>query len=159
MKGKKHSEETKRKMSENNWNKGKHLSEETKEKMSNASKGEKNHRWIGDNIGFKGVHSWLVNNKEKSGFCSDCGKKGRTDWSSNTHEYTRDFNEYTERCRSCHTKYDYKMGFRTIKKINEKPILELLMKGKTYREIQTKLRVGYTKIKYVRDKYFKSIEV
>ena len=112
MKGKKHSEETKIKMSENNWNKGKHLSEITKEKMSLSAKGERNHQWKGDDISFKGLHNWLLANKEKIGICSDCGKETRTDWSSNNHEYTRDFNEYIERCRSCHMRYDYKMGFR-----------------------------------------------
>ena len=56
MKGKRHSEESKRKISEGNkgknnpmygkipWNKGKHLSEETKRKMSEAMKGRKKPR-------------------------------------------------------------------------------------------------------------------
>ncbi len=55
MKGKKHTEKSRRNMSENHYDisgenhpmYGKHLSEETRQKMSLAQSGEKNHRWLG----------------------------------------------------------------------------------------------------------------
>lgn len=47
--GKKHTDETKKKISKNNakWNLGKHQSKETKKKISDALKGEKSYNWKG----------------------------------------------------------------------------------------------------------------
>ncbi len=59
------------------------------------------------------IHGWIRYHYKKKYICTVCGKIGKTHWSSNTHEYTRDINEYQERCCSCHMKYDFKMGFRS----------------------------------------------
>ena len=58
------------------------------------------------------IHYWVNTRCKKTGICQECNKKGKTEWASNTHDYKRDIKEYTEKCRSCHLKYDYKMGFR-----------------------------------------------
>ena len=112
-KGKHHSEESKKKISESN--KGKKLSEEIKGKISKTKMGDKNPAWKGDNVGLKAIHMWIAKHKPKPEICEICGEKKKLELSSKTHEYTRDLEEYRWLCRSCHMKYDYEKGFRIFK--------------------------------------------
>jgi hypothetical protein len=124
MFGKKHSEESIRKMSE--VHKGIKLSEETKKKISEAMKGKKNPfygkkhtketleklsgenncNWKGDTVSCNKLHAWVERHKPKSDVCEICGEKKKLELSCIDHKYVRDINQFRRLCRSCHRKYD-----------------------------------------------------
>lgn len=141
-----HSEETKRKISERH--KGRRLTEEHKLKLSKARmgkepwnkgktgvqivwnkgkkmpemSGDKHPSWVGDKVGYSGVHSWIQKHKGKPQICIDCGvtsKEKRLCWSNVDHEYRRDLDDYQARCTPCHYQYDALM-------VDEKKDLEFL---------------------------------
>ena len=70
-------------------------------------KGEKNHKWMGDNVGYLGLHSWVKRQKGKASNykCEHCGRQAG-DWSNIDHNYYRDINDFVALCHSCHKKYD-----------------------------------------------------
>lgn len=123
----KHSEETKRKISktltgkfigEKNSFFGRKHSEESKRKMSLANKG-KNHpcfgkrgkesnNWLGENVGYDGLHAWIRRNLPPQKICQICFIKPPFDVACVTLIYNRDFKNWLRLCRSCHKKYDRK---------------------------------------------------
>lgn len=129
--GKSHSEETKRKMSEV-WNRpdyqekmsgknssrfGKHHTEETKQKIRDGNIGKhvgnKHPNWKGDNVGYSAIHARVRNRKIKPENCEICGlpefyeNLGRIELSNiRNHQYTDDPNDYQYVHQSCHKKYD-----------------------------------------------------
>lgn len=111
--GKKHSEETKRKIGKTS--RGRKHSEETKKKIGKTRMGYKNPAWRGDDAGYVAIHDWIKRWKPKPEVCEICGEKKKLELSSKTHEYSRDLEEYRWLCRSCHMKYDYEKGFRIFK--------------------------------------------
>lgn len=72
----------------------------------------KNHgHWKGDDVGKKGVHSWLRKNKFKLEVCEHCGERKKLDLANiRNHLYTRNPNDYVWLCRSCHSKFDFSDG-------------------------------------------------
>lgn len=136
MIGKKHSEETKKRMSEaaklrikkyphtipdNTGNKnflGKTHSEEVRKRLSEAKMGSKNPmfgrtqekspNWKGDDVGYFGVHSWLYRMYGKATKCEicKCTDSSRYEWSNITGEYRRDIEDWQQLCKKCHNDYD-----------------------------------------------------
>ncbi|MBK7381687.1 MAG: hypothetical protein IPJ03_22365 [Ignavibacteriales bacterium] len=114
-KGFKHTVETKEKIRLAHI--GKKFTEETKKKMSlahiglkhnNSPKGEKHHRWKGDNTSYGKIHLWIEKNWEKPDHCEHCNKKRKLDWANISKEYKRsDRNDWIALCRSCHVKMDW----------------------------------------------------
>lgn len=101
---------------------GKPLSEERKRKISEFHKGrfveEKNHNWKGDNVGYTGIHKWIVRHRGIPNHCEICGtaKKVKYHWANKDHKYRRVLEDYISLCVSCHRKYDiennnYLIGF------------------------------------------------
>jgi endogenous inhibitor of DNA gyrase (YacG/DUF329 family) len=128
IKGKKHTEETKKKIKEarakqgsNVWNKGKTgcYSKKVLLKMSFYRKGkqmeENSPVWKGDNVGYSGLHYWASNRLGKSTTCEHCGRTGLTGrqihWANKDHSYKRNLIDWIRLCPSCHKKYDIKNGF------------------------------------------------
>ena len=111
-KGKKFSEEHKRKISLANMGKnvGKHHSEETKLRIALAVKGlnsnEKNGSWKGDRVGYKGLHIWMRSNMPKPDLCQLCFIGPAEDLANITGKYTRDFSNWRYMCTQCHCMYD-----------------------------------------------------
>lgn len=131
-KGKSHSQETKKKLSEmkkklfskksNHPMYGKKHSDETKgkmrqEKLKNPTKywlgkkmkavtGEKNNKWVGDKIKYGGIHAWLNRHKKKLERCEFCNRRNKLDYANISGEYLRDAEDYLCLCRSCHMTYD-----------------------------------------------------
>ena len=76
-------------------------------------RGDKNHFWRGDNVGYGGVHKWLykefgIANKCEGKECSFKNPK-RFEWSNISGKYLRDRSDWEMLCPSCHRKYDKKM--------------------------------------------------
>jgi len=118
FKGRKHSEEAKRKMSEarRRWHKKnvfKH-SEETKAKLSISRLGKNNPSWKGDEVGYTALHEWVRNHKLKPKLCEKCKKKPPYEVANISGRYKRDINDFEWLCRSCHMKSDGRMDILNI---------------------------------------------
>ena len=89
----------------------------SRESFIDMNKGEKNGKWLGDKVGFFGLHDWVRNNIESEDVCEHCktAEAKIYDWSNKYHTYKRKKDDWQKLCRSCHMKYDYKMGFRKKK--------------------------------------------
>lgn len=70
------------------------------------TRGENHHLWKGDGVGYFALHEWVRANKERTEICTECGKKGKTDFANVSGEYQRDVEDYVELCRSCHLLFD-----------------------------------------------------
>ena len=101
-----HSALTRQRMSSSH--KGKKLSDETKRKIS----GENHHRWITSKISYQGVHTWLWRTFGKADHCenAEClGTSATYNWCLIAgKEYERKRGNFIQMCRSCHSRYDYK---------------------------------------------------
>jgi len=93
------------------WNKGKSNlkkhSAETKLKMSLSHKNEKHWAWVGDKVGYSGIHTWIRKNwgKAKDFKCEFCNKQAYT-WANLNHKYSRNKKEWATLCAKCHYHYD-----------------------------------------------------
>lgn len=81
------------------WNKGKAIYQ---------TRDEKNGNWIGDNVGYAGIHDWVEVRLGRPKECEQCGtKEDRVyHWSNKSGEYKRDLNDWWRLCVPCHKKYD-----------------------------------------------------
>jgi len=70
-------------------------------------RGENNHNWRGDDVGYFALHAWLKRNFEKPKQCLLCGAdKHRIEWANISGKYKRDRDDYITICRSCHFNFD-----------------------------------------------------
>ncbi len=115
-------EEVKRRISESE--KGKHVSIETRKKISLAMTGQTQHlcrNWVGDKIGYDGIHDWLKKNfgvacKWENPDCPGINKNFH--WAKiKGKEYKRRRSYFHQLCASCHVRYDRKPD--TCQKISE----------------------------------------
>jgi hypothetical protein len=88
--------------------KGHIVTQETRKKIGDAQRGEKHYGWKGDNIKYRSLHGWIVNNYGKADHCDKCKTKNAKvyDWANISGEYKRDKSDYIQLCRSCHIKMD-----------------------------------------------------
>lgn len=95
-------------------NKGRKFSEEWKKKISIANSFEKNYMWKGDLADDNSKHTTVRKIKKKPLICGICNEIKKLELSFIHHPkpYTRDPNDYIYLCRSCHTFYDYQIGYR-----------------------------------------------
>ena len=70
--------------------------------FKDINKGNKNGQWLGDKIGYNGVHKWAKQNKPKPTFCENCNKNQPYDLANISGEYKRDINDFKWLCRRCH---------------------------------------------------------
>lgn len=70
--------------------------------------GDKHPRWMGDNVGYQGVHQWLRKVLGKPSICWDCKtiKAKKYEWANISKQYKRDLKDWKRLCVSCHRKYD-----------------------------------------------------
>lgn len=112
MMGRKHSEKSKKKMSETKtmlyakgiispWNKG---------KKYYAIIGDKNKNWKGDEVGYDALHDWVNRHLGKPDTCEFCKKSGLKgkfiQWANKSHKYKRDLSDWIRLCAKCHFVYD-----------------------------------------------------
>lgn len=70
--------------------------------------GEAHHMWVGDEVGYNALHTWVARNKSKPTTCEQCGENKPLDWANVSHEYKRDLDDWMALCRACHIAYDKK---------------------------------------------------
>jgi hypothetical protein len=78
--------------------------------------------WSGDDITHSGIHRWIRDHYPKTGHCERCGAAGATHYASiNGHVYTRNREDYSELCISCHRKHDWDEGRMTPRGPDTRP--------------------------------------
>lgn len=110
-KGRKLSEEHRRKISEaqlgeRNHNFGKHHSLETRKKISDSELGEKHHSWKGDDVGYRSLHDWVRRYLPIPDLCIICFNVPPQDLANLTGIYKREFINWGYMCTRCHVLYD-----------------------------------------------------
>lgn len=85
---------------------GKKHTEETKYKMSQEKKGIKNINWKNENVGYGSLHSWVRREKGEPEACSLCGSNKYVEWANISGEYKRDIDDFMALCAKCHRAYD-----------------------------------------------------
>lgn len=110
--GRKHSEETKKKM------RGRKHSPETIIKMSINRRGKS--AWnkdliMKDNAGYNATHTWVRNRKIKPDFCEECGIAPPFDLANINGKYLRDLKDWQYLCRKCHQISDGRINRRDPK--------------------------------------------
>ena len=88
---------------------GKKHSLETKKKMSLSAQGNKNNQWKGDAVGLCCLHKWVKRHKPVSLLCEECGLAPPVDLANISQEYKRDINDFEWLCRRCHMLKDGRM--------------------------------------------------
>ena len=74
---------------------------------STALRGEKSPHWVGDKVGYYGIHDWLYTNFGKATKCEECGSKKRVQWAKmKDKEYERRRESFWQLCYKCHMEYD-----------------------------------------------------
>ena len=81
---------------------GRKHSEESKKKMSLAKLGDKHPKWKGDNVTYINLHNWLRRHLPKPDLCQICGKNWIIEIANITGIYTKDLDHYLYLCHSCH---------------------------------------------------------
>jgi len=71
-----------------------------------GNENDRNGMWVGENISYEGLHAWLSRHKTKTGVCSRCGNKGKTNFHNISGNYERNVDDYEELCLKCHTTKD-----------------------------------------------------
>lgn len=91
------------------FNKGKNI--QTNTGRTHFKKGDSEDKcvnWIGDNVGYCGVHSWIRKKYGSPKKCEHCGttKSKRFEWANISGKYKRDRKDFLRLCKKCHHKYD-----------------------------------------------------
>lgn len=76
---------------------------------ANARRGEDNPNWLGDRVGYWGLHDWLISNYGQPQECEECGTADPTkryEWANISGDYRRDRDDFRRLCKSCHNTSD-----------------------------------------------------
>lgn len=85
---------------------GKKHTEQTIRKMKKIKLSENNPMWRGDGVGYFSLHEWVNRHKGKQFQCEDCGRIGKLDLANISGEYKRDLDDWEYLCRKCHMAKD-----------------------------------------------------
>lgn len=81
--------------------------------------GEKHHNWKGDKVGYRAIHSFIVNNYGQPTTCEHCQTGNlighSIHWASKTREYKRDRENWLRLCAKCHGIHDKVNNLRSRK--------------------------------------------
>lgn len=93
----------------NKFSLGKKHTPEWKSLMKEVMSGSKNHKWKGNEVGYRSLHTWIERMLGKPNQCSCCGKVGygrQIHWSNVSGEYKRDISDWQRLCAKCHREFD-----------------------------------------------------
>lgn len=68
--------------------------------------GEKNYKWKGNDVGYFGLHTWVVRRKGKAKVCIECGSSKWVQWANISKKYKRDESDRKSLCVVCHRRFD-----------------------------------------------------
>ena len=102
------------------WNKGEEMprTEEWQRNLAEAlPKNEKHYAWKGDEVGYRGVHMWVVKNYGKAFYCSNKSnhKSPRYHWANISGEYKRDISDWRQLCPTCNYTDGIKINERFLR--------------------------------------------
>lgn len=92
-------------------------SKESKVKMQ----GSRNPMWVGDNIKYDALHSWVRRNKPKVDLCECCNLSPPLDLANISQLYLRDLSDFEWLCRKCHMEKDGRIN--NLKQYQEEGIV------------------------------------
>ncbi len=124
--GRKHSQESKEKMSASRlgrpaWNKGLKGFRSGEKRPNVLPKGPDNGSWKGDSVGYRGLHIWVQLVLGKPDTCVLCKKKGTghaMHWANISGEYKRLVSDWVRLCPKCHKEFDMEtIAYKRLKKI------------------------------------------
>ena|SRR6478609_1881613 len=72
--------------------------------------GKNNPNWVGDDVSYNALHTWINTHLTKPKNCERCGGAKKLDAANISGEYKRDFSDWEWLCRSCHMKTDGRMS-------------------------------------------------
>ena len=93
--------------------KGKKRDQKTIEALRRSHLGkfdEKAARWLGDKVGYDGLHDWVYRKLGSPMSCEECKKKCKNNyqihWANKSGKYKRDIKDWIRLCVACHFKKD-----------------------------------------------------
>jgi len=104
---------------------GKHHTKKSKELISKKKKGipnlknrdENNGNWVGDKIGYNGIHGWIRRKLSQPPNCEKCGQPHKQlDLANISQKYLRQLDDWEYICRKCHMEKDERLNNFRIKK-------------------------------------------
>ena len=98
---------------------GKKRNLKDKEKFRLAKLGKidnETNRWLGDKVGYDGLHDWIYKKLGSPMICEDCKKVCKNNyqihWANKSGKYKRDLEDWIRLCVKCHYKRDQSLIFR-----------------------------------------------
>jgi hypothetical protein len=106
---------------------------------------DKHPNWVGNDVGYNALHTWIHRKLGKACKCEDCGKteapKGKSyffQWANISGNYKRDLTDWKQLCSVCHRKYD---GITKLSKEEAKSIKARYRNGEKQRLLATEYNV------------------
>jgi len=69
-----------------------------------------NGMWRGNNVGYVGLHRWIIRHLSKPNKCQKCNVNPAIDCANKSGKYLRDLSDWEWLCRRCHMLSDGRMG-------------------------------------------------
>lgn len=79
---------------------------EHRHNISLSKIGAKNPKWMGDKVGYSGLHYWVRSRLPKTKLCESCKKFPPHDLANISQKYKRDLSDWEWLCRKCHMMKD-----------------------------------------------------
>lgn len=73
---------------------------------SEAKLGERNPQWLGDAVGYAGIHDYVRQRYAKPELCERCQEAPPRDLANRSGRYLRDLSDWWYLCRKCHMDTD-----------------------------------------------------
>lgn len=93
------------------------------------NKGSDNHKWLGEDVGYFALHTWINRELGRAVKCETCGSINNVWWANKSHKYKRDREDWKQLCCICHRKHD------GITKVDYDEIIHLDIKKLKQKEI------------------------